>query len=101
MNKLNMNIPIYKPILFKPIENPLNKYEQNDLYNKFEENQKQFQKFLTKPVFTSYKPIKRNQSYEMKCIYCSSSKIIMSEIFELQKCHDCNKEYVPKVLELR
>ena len=96
MNKLNMNIPIYKP--FIP-QSP--KFESSELYNKFEDNQKQFQKFLTKPLFTSYTPISKNKTYEMKCIYCSSSKVIMSNIFEFQKCHDCNKEYVPKVLELR
>ena len=87
----NMNIPLYKPIIRQP----------NDFFSKFEENQIQFQKFLTKPLFTAYNPINKNKTYEQKCIYCSSSKVIMSSIFEFQKCHDCNKEYVPKVLELR
>lgn len=101
MNKFNMNIPLYKPFIHQPIIHQPPKFQSNELYNKFEENQKQFQKFLTKPLFTSYKPIDKSKTYEQKCIYCSSSKVIMSDILELQRCHDCNKEYVPKVLELR
>lgn len=73
---MNSNIPNYKP-LYKPVYVP-----------------------SYKPI---YKPIKlrKNIDYEMKCIYCKSTEVIMSLKLELQHCSNCNSNYIPKILELK
>jgi len=96
------NIPQFKP-LYKPEPIPVHIYLNEKKSNYFEnliDNQSKFKNFLNKPLFREYR-LKRSIDYEMNCIYCKSSNVITSQIFELQKCHNCNKEYVPKVLELK
>jgi hypothetical protein len=81
---MNSNIPNYKP-LYKPV------YLPSSIPVYLPSN---------KPV---YQPIKlrRNIDYEMKCIYCKSTEVIMSSKLELQYCCNCNSNYIPKILELK
>ena len=58
MNKFNINIPLYKPFIHQPNIHQSPKFQSNELYSKFEENQKQFQKTTQKQS----KSVKNNQS---------------------------------------
>ena len=73
---MNSNIPNYKP-LYKPVYVP-----------------------SYKPIYKIIK-LRRNIDYEMKCIYCKSTEVIMSSKLELQYCCNCNSNYIPKILELK
>jgi hypothetical protein len=94
----HQSTPLYRP---SPIFKNISIDEKNsEYYDNFLDNNIKFRTFLTRPLFTQY-ILKRNVDYELNCIYCKSVNTITSDIFELQKCNDCNKEYVPKVLELK
>ena len=93
---ISQSSPLYKP---HPIYKSLVE-KKSEYYDNFLDNDEKFRRFLTKPLFTQYK-LKRNVDYELNCIYCKSFNTITSDVFELQKCNDCNKEYAPKVLELK
>ena len=99
---VSYNIPPFQP-LYKP--EPMHKHislneKKSNYFGNLVDNQFKFKEFLHKPLFTQYR-LKRNVDYELNCIYCKSRNVITSDIFELQRCHDCNREYVPKVLELK
>ena len=66
-----------------------------ELQEKIDDNLINFKLFLNKKLFSNLKLIETN--YEMNCIYCDNKNIIMSSKYVLQRCNNCNKEYIPKI----
>ncbi len=89
---MNYNKPIYNK---KEIEERIRFFDSLKVNNEF------LKMINSKPLFQGLQIRDKNTEYEMKCILCKSTNVIMSDKYVLQRCHSCNKEYIPKVLELK
>ncbi len=75
----NINLLNYKPYEFKKVIN----------YNN------------DNTIVLKIKLRKFNKSYEMICQYCKSKNVILHDIYELQKCLNCNMQYIPNIEKLK
>lgn len=75
--------------------------ERANYYSKLVDNHKIMKEFNSKPLFFRYNLRKKNVEYDLKCNLCKSTNVYMSDIFELLRCNGCNKETIPKVLEMK
>lgn len=85
----------------KPIITKKEIEERIKFFDNLKVNQEILKSFNSKPLFQGLQIRDKNKEYEMRCKLCKSYDIIMSDIFVLQRCHTCNKEYIPNVLELK
>ena len=65
------------------------------MYENFEEKLIIYKNFLTKKLFSNLELINNSNNYNLMCIYCNNKDVIMSSKYVLQRCHKCNKEYIP------